>query len=148
MGDFILRTGDLLRVVIPPPVVVPMLEAPMPLLGSGTNVLVRAMPVVKAMPVCLLGDELPDELKGPLPYVQGTFTVPGTGRLTLTLLPANLTARTLRGKPILIKGQQFPAVFTVVTPAIQPTPVPVPDPVPVKFGTAEFITTNKTVTAS
>lgn len=143
MGDFILRTGDLLKVMIPPPVAVPMLVVPVPLLGSGTNVL------VEAMPVCLLGDELPSELKEPLPYVEPPFTIPGTGRLTLTLRPANMTARTLRGKPILIKGQQFPALFTVETPATQATPLgPVPDPVAVKPGTAEFITTNATVTAS
>jgi len=142
MGDFILRTGDLLKVAIPPPVVVPMLGAPVPLLGSGTNVLVQAMPV------CLLGDELPNLLKGPLPYAEPPFTIPGTGRLTLTLRPANLTARTLRGKPILIKGQQFPALFAVLTPATTPAVPPEPDPVPVKSGTAEFITANKTVTAS
>lgn len=142
MGDFILRTGDLLKVMIPPPVAVPMLVAPVPLLGSGTNVL------VEAMEVCLLGDELPSELKVPLPYVEPPFTIPGTGSLTLTLLPANMTARTLRGKPILIKGQQFPALFTVEAPATQPTPAgPVPDPVVEKPGTAEFITTNATVTA-
>ena len=141
MGDFILGTGDLLKVVIPPPVVVPMLEEPMPLLGSGTNVLVQGMAV------CLLGDELPDELKEPLPYVEPPFTVPGTGKLTLTLQPANMTARTLRGKAILIKGQQFPALFTVETTAFTDTPVPVPDPVLLKPGTAEFITTNRRVTA-
>lgn len=142
MGDFILRTGDWLKVTIPPPVAVPMLVVPVPLLGSGTNVLVGAMPV------CLLGDELPTELKEPLPYVEPPFTVPGTGKLTLTLQPANMTARTLRGKAILIKGQQFPALFTVETTAFTDTPVPVPDPVLLKPGTAEFITTNKRVTAS
>jgi len=143
MGDFIIRTGDLVKVTIPPPAVVPMLEAPMPLEGSGANVLVQGMPI------CLLGDELPDELKEPLPYTAPPYTIPGTGTLTLTLLPPNMTARTSRGKPILIKGQRFPALFTVETPASQPTTAgPVPDPVGVKEGTAEFITTNETVTAS
>ena len=145
MGDFIIRTGDRLKVTIPPPAVVPMLQLPVPLVGSGTNVL------VEAMPVCLLGDELPAELAGPLPYTAPPFIIPGTGKLTLTLQPPNVTARTSsRGKPIVIKGQPFPALFTVETPATLPPPGgPVPDdPVEVKAGTAEFITTNATVTAS
>lgn len=143
MGDFIIRSGDLLKVTILPPAVVPLLQAPMPLLGSGTNVLAGGVPI------CLLGDELPDELKEPLPYTAPPFTVPGTGKLTLTLLPTNLTVRTTRGKPILIKGAEFPALFTVDSPATQATAGgPVPDPVAVKAGTAQFITSNVTVTAS
>lgn len=144
MGDCIIRTGDRLRVTIPPPTVVPVLQLPVPLVGSGTNVLVQAMPV------CLLGDELPVELAGPLPYTSPPFIVPGTGKLTLTLQAPNVTARaSSRGKPIVIKGQPFPALFTVETPATLPPPDgPVPDPVEVKAGTAEFITTNTTVTAT
>jgi len=143
MGDFIIKTGDLLKVTIPPPAIVPMLEAPVPLEGSGETV------TVNDTPVCLRGDELPDILMEPLPYTAPPFIVPGTGKLTLTLLPDNMTLQTLNGRPILIKGGQFPALFTVETPASQPTPAgPVPDPVVAKPGTAEFITTNETVTAS
>jgi contractile injection system spike tip protein len=143
MGDVIIRSGDLLKVTIPPPVLVPMLAAPVPLLGSGTSVL------AEGMPVCLLGDELPAELTGPLPYTAPPFTIPGTGTLTLTLLPPNLTAQTMLGKPLLIKGQAFDICLTVETPATQPSPDgPVPDPVGVKPGTAVFLTTNATVTAS
>jgi hypothetical protein len=143
MGDFIIRTDDCLKVTIQPPAVVLTLQFPVPLVGSGTNVLVQAMPV------CLLGDELPAVLAGLLPYTAPPFIIPGTGKLTLTLQPPNVTARTSsRGKPILIKGQPFPALFTVETPATQATPGgPVPDPVEVKEGTAEFITTNAAVTA-
>jgi hypothetical protein len=143
MGDFIIRTGDLLKVTMVPPTIVPTLEAPVPLEGSCETV------SANAMPVCLLGDELPAELKGPLPYTAPPFTVPGTGKLALTLMTPNMTARTSAGKPILIKGQKFAALFTVVTPAEQTTPAgPVPDPLGIKEGTAEFITTNETVTAS
>lgn len=143
MGDFIIKTGDLLKITIPPPAIVPMLEAPVPLEGSGETVLVNSMPI------CLRGDELPDILREPLPYTAPPFTIPGTGTLTLTLLPANMTLQTSNGEPILIKGEQFPALFTVEVPANQPTPAgPVPDPVIEKPGTAEFITTNETVTAS
>lgn len=143
MGDFVIRTGDMLRVTIPPPAVVPMLEAPVPLSGSSTNV------TVNDMPICLQGDELPMELREPLPYTAPPFTAPGTGTLTLTLLPANMTRQTRNGgKPILIKGESFQAMFTVETPATQPSPTgPIPDPELEKAGTAEFVTTNETVTA-
>ena len=56
-----------------------------------------------------------------------------------------MTALTLSGgEPIVIKGK-FSATFTVEKPAMAGE---VPDPVLVKEGTAEFITTNTTVTAS
>ena len=142
MGDFIIRTGDQLRVTIPPPAIVPVLAAPVPLEGSSATL------SVCGMTACLLGDELPDELRQPLEYTSGSFTNPGTGTLSLTLAPANTTQQTRNGAPILIKGGPFTATFTVVTPATQTTPAgPVPDPVAVKTGSAQFITTNTTVRA-
>lgn len=140
MDDFVIRTGDTIKVTIPPPTLVPALSAPVPLQGSSTNVLVNNQPV------CLQGDELPDALKAPLPYTAPPFTNPGTGKLTITLLPSNLTVQTKNGKALLIKGQQFTATFTVQTPATQTTPAgPVPDPVAAKPGTAQFVTSNSTV---
>jgi Contractile injection system spike tip protein len=143
MTGFVLRTGDLLEVTMPGPAVVPVLLAPLPLTGSSTKV------TVAGLPLCLQGDELPMALREPLPYTQPPFTVPGTGTLTLTLLPENLTQQTTSGgKPILLGGGAFPAVFTVETPATQPTPAgPVPDPELAKAGTARFVTTNTSVTA-
>ena len=143
MADFVIRTGDLLQVTVPEPAVVPALEAPVPLTGSSTDV------TVGGLPVCLQGDELPVALREPLVYTAPPFTVPGTGTLMLTLLPENLTRQTTNGgKPLLIGGGTFPAVFTVETPATQPTPAgPVPDPELEKPGTARFITGNASVTA-
>jgi hypothetical protein len=142
MGDYLIRTGDQIAVTIPPPTIVAALQAPVPLSGSSTTV------TVAGAPVCLVGDELPAALKGPLAYTAAPFTNPGTGRLQLTLAPANKTLRTENGQPMLIKGARFVAVFTVVTPATQTTPPgPVPDGVLTKNGTAEFITTNATVQA-
>jgi Contractile injection system spike tip protein len=143
MGDFVMRTGDLVRITIPPPAVVPAVEGPVPLEGSGGPV------TIDGMSVCLLGDELPEILAEPLPYTAPPFTVPGLGTLMLTLMPSNLTVITQKGKPLLIKGEPFTAMFTVTEPAMQPTPAgPVPDPDLEKPGTAEFITTNETVSAS
>jgi hypothetical protein len=142
MSDFVLKTGDLIRVTIPPPAVVPALEAPVPLEGSAGTV------TIGGLSVCLQGDELPLALAEPMAYTAPPFTVPGLGTLRLTLTPSNLTVQTQKGKPLLIKGGQFIAIFTVTEPAIQPTPAgPVSDPVAEKPGTAEFITTNETIRA-
>lgn len=143
MGDFIIRTGDMVRIMIDPPALVPMLEAPIPLEGSAENVLVNEMSA------CIVGDEMPPELMEPMAYTAPPFTVPGMGSLMLTLLPDNITVQTVADGPLLIKGGPFIALFTVEEPAMQPTPAgPIPDPVVEKPGTAEFITTNETVTAS
>lgn len=142
MGDFILRSGDQIRVTIPEPAIVPVLEGPVPLQGSAEGL------TVGDMPVCLLGDELPQALRELLEYTAPPFTNPGTGKLTVVLTPQNLTERTVADKQILIKGTEFSALFTVVTPATQDTPAgPVPDTVIEKAGTAQFITTNETVRA-
>ena len=142
MPDFIIRTGDMIKVTIPKPAVIPLLEAPVPLKGSSADVRVAGTPA------CLLGDELPLSLREPLPYTAPPFTNPGTGKLTLKLLPGNQTLQAKNGKAILIKGQKFAALFTVQTPATQTTPAgPVPNPLLAKPGTAEFITTNETVKA-
>lgn len=132
----------MIKITIPPPVLVPAIQAPVPLKGTSTDV------QVDNQFVCLQGDELPMSLRGPLPYTAPPFVTPGTGTLKLTLLPANTTLQSSNGKKILIKGQTFTATFTVQAPAMQPTPGgPVPDPVAVKPGTAQFITTNATTYA-
>lgn len=137
-----MRTNDMIKVTIPPPAIVPILEAPVPLIGSSTSV------TAVDMTICLLGDELPPVLREPLVYTAPPFVTPGTGMLTVTLLPTNMTQQTTNDNKILIKGGQFTAMFTVEEPAMQPTPAgPVPDPVIEKPGTAEFITTNATVKA-
>jgi hypothetical protein len=52
------------------------------------------------------------------------------------------------GRPALIRGTPFEAIFTVQAPAHAPAPGAPPDPVMVKPGTAEFITTNVVVQAT
>ena len=142
MGDFVLRTGDTIQITIPPPAVIPALEAPVPLEGSAESL------IVCGSPACLLGDELPPSLREPLEYTAPPFTIVGMGTLTLTLNESNLTVQTRSGQPLLIKGTPFTAMFTVTDPAEQPTAAgPVPDLVEEKPGTAQFITTNETVRA-
>jgi hypothetical protein len=98
---------------------------------------------------CLQGDELPASIQGPLTYTSPPYVTPGTGSIQIILAPSNLTATTPNGKAMLLKGQTFQAIFQVQSPAMMPTPAgPQPDPLMVKMGTAQFITTNATVTAS
>jgi Contractile injection system spike tip protein len=142
MADVVLKTGDLIKVTIAPPAIVPLLQAPVPLVGSSTVV------KISGCSICLLGDEIPVELREPLPYTAPPFTNPGTGRLSLSLLPGNQTMLTKNGKAILIRGSVFIALLTVQTPATQTTTAgPVPDPVATKPGTAEFIPAEETVLA-
>jgi Contractile injection system spike tip protein len=143
MADHVIKTGDLIEITISAPAIVPLLQAPIPLTGSSTSLLITGFPV------CLLGDELPKELRGPLPYTAPPFVIPGMGTLKLTILPQNMTQLTMNsGKPLLIVGGQFPAMFTVEEPAMQPTPTgPIPDPQIEKPGAARFITTNEVVVA-
>lgn len=140
--DFIIVTGDMIQVTIPPPAIVPMLMAPVPLTGTSQKV------TIGGKPICLEGDELPPSLKSPMPYTAPPYVTPGTGTLQITLLPNNKTMQTENGKKILIKGATFTVKFNVQTPAQMPTPGgPVPDPLMVKPGTAQFITTNVQVKA-
>jgi hypothetical protein len=65
-------------VTILPPAIVPALAAPLPLGGSGTDVL------VDGTPVCLPGDiEQLAALAGSLSYTAPPFVIPGTGTLLL-----------------------------------------------------------------
>jgi hypothetical protein len=142
VADVVMKTGDLIKVTIDPPAIVPLLQAPVPLVGSSSVV------KVGGCFICLLGDEIPPELREPLPYTAPPFTNPGTGRLSLLLLPANQTMLTKNGKAILIKGPVFTALFTVQAPATRTiAAAQVPDPVAAKPGIAEFIPADGTVSA-
>jgi hypothetical protein len=143
MGDFVIKTGDQIQINVPPPAIVPQLLAPIPLTGSSTDVMIAGSAA------CLQGDELPPSIQGPLTYTSPPYVTPGTGSIQIILAPSNLTATTPNGKPMLLKGQTFQAMFQVQSPAMMPTPGgPQPDPLMMKTGTAQFITTNTTVTAS
>jgi hypothetical protein len=137
VGDFIIKTNDQIQFTVPPPTLIPMIAAPVPMIGTGTTVMVANVPI------CLQGDELPPPLRAPMPYTAPPFVTPGMGTLTVMLLPTNLSQKTVQGKPIILKGATFNATFNVSAPAMQPTPGgPVPDPVMSKPLTVQFITTN------
>src|SRR5215831_15961236 len=91
MGDFIIKSNDMLQVTIPPPAIVPLLVAPVPLIGTGLTVMINNQPV------CLQGDELPPTLRVPLVYTAPPFVTPGMGTLTLILMPNNMSMRSTFG---------------------------------------------------
>jgi hypothetical protein len=148
VGDFVIRAGDMIHIMINPPAIIPQLEAPVPLAASTESI------ILDGTPACVVGDEVPPPLKGPMQYTAPPFTIPGTGTVTVILAPGNMTVQSIvqtaaGRKPLLIKGGTFPATFTVEAPAIQPTPDgPIPDPVNEKPGMAQFVTTNEAVIAS
>jgi hypothetical protein len=144
MGDFTLRSNDMIQFTCAP-AIVPMLAAPIPLIGTGTTCLIGGQPA------CLMGDELPPSIAGALPYTQPPFVTPGAGKiLKIMLTPQNLTKQTQQGKQMLLKGAQFTATFQVSAPAMQPNPPapPVPDPQLMKTFQCQFITSNMNVQAS
>ena len=143
-ANTILVTGDMLQITVPPPAIVPMVIAPVPLIGTSSKVMIMGKPA------CLDGDELPAMLKSPLPYMAPPYVTPGMGTFSLMLLPAHKTAKGKdSGKPMLLKGATFQAKFQVSSPAMMPTPAgPQPDPLMVKMCTAQFISTQMAVEKS
>ena len=116
----VLATGDLIQFTAVGSHIIPMIIAPLPLIGTSH--------VCKPTPVCVEGDELPPYLQIPMPYMDGAFTIPGIGTINLTLPALNLSQIISHGgKAVLLMGVPFSATFDVTVPAIQPSAVPIPD---------------------
>ncbi len=139
MSDFVIIDGDTITVTFGS-AVIPPAQGPKPLSGSSPDFSVRDSPV------CRKGDELPQSLRGPLPYTDGAYTVPGQG--TVAVFPKTTTVLKNGELPLLVKGTQFSAMFTVTQPAKMPPPVSTPDPVLTKPGTASYATRNNVLTAT
>jgi hypothetical protein len=135
--DVIMVDGDMIQITINPPTVVPTLIPPVPLVANGFT-------TISDKKVCIEGDELPPSLKSPLQYMSPPYVIPGMGKLSVTLKPANKTSvSTDMDKKMLLKGSTFDAKFEVQVPAQQPTPTgPVPDATPSYSGTCQFISMN------
>lgn len=138
-SKFVIIDGDKLTVTFAT-TVIPMAQGPKAVSGSSPDFSVRNSKV------CRKGDELPPSLRGPLPYTEGAYTVPGQG--TLAVFPMTTTVLKNGDLPLLLKGTQFSATFTVTQPATTPAPVSTPDPVLAKPGMASFTTRNDILTAT
>lgn len=138
----ILVHGDLLQVTMNPPVVVPLLVAPVPLVASG-------FATIDGKVVCIAGDELPPSLRSPIQYMSPPFVVPGMGKLSVSLASDHKSATAADdGHVMLLKGATFQVKLEVQVPAQQPSPSgPVPDATPSYAGTAQFISTDTVAVA-
>jgi len=137
MSDFILLSGDIVNFL-------PNFGAAVVTVMPGTITGTGARSKATQKPFCVAGDEKMVMVPG-CPYISGAFSVPGVGMLKImALAPTQQAMRTKSmGKPVLLKGQQFEAIFEVMTPAQMPPPVSTPDPMP-KYpgGKGMFVTTN------
>lgn len=112
------------------------------MVGSATTVMTTSKPT------CVEGDEKNVVVPG-VPYINPPNVIPGVGILTIDKLASDQlsTKTTSGGKKVILKGVQFDAKFTVVTPAQKPTPAgPIPDTVTSFMGKGMFVNTNMTVT--
>ncbi len=140
MKDIILCDGDL--VMFEPtfgPAIVTM-TGPVKITGSG-------LAKIGGKNICVMGDHL--TVSGDCTYINGAFTTPGTGKLTIvSLLPPQMLPTISAGnKPMMVKGQKFIALFTRLSPALNTTgPSPLPDVTPMLPGNGMFMPSQFQVT--
>jgi hypothetical protein len=94
--------------------------------------------------VCVDGDEKKVTVPG-CSYTTPQYTIPGVGMLLIESLATNQKAQKTKskGKPVLLKGGEFKAKFTVLIPAQQPSTFnPIPDNTPQYSGNGTFISMN------
>lgn len=136
MSDFILTEGD---TVLFEPTFGPAVVAVRPGTLSATG---RAT-LHGSKKYAVLGDEKQVAVPG-CTYTTASQPVPGVGTLKIMALGADQQTQKMKldGKPIIMKGSKFQAVFEVQAPAKTPPPANAPDPVPMHQGTGSFITQN------
>ncbi len=136
MSDFIIQTGDTVQFQ-------PNFGAAIVTVAPGVMTGTGARCLVTKKPICVFGDEKAVMVPG-CPYMAGPYSVPGVGMLKILALAPNQQAMRTKstGKPVILKGQMFDAVFQVMAPAMMPPTASTPDPVPMYMGKGMFITTN------
>ncbi|MBD2449046.1 hypothetical protein H6G76_18175 [Nostoc sp. FACHB-152] len=136
MADFILITGD--QAIFKPNFgQAIIIVRPGNLIGTGKD-------KINGQLVCVDGDEKKVTVPG-CAYTTPQYSIPGVGMLFIESLAANQKAQKTKskGKPVLLKGGEFKAKFTVLVPAQQPsTPNPIPDSTLQYSGTGTFISMN------
>ncbi|MCG8338569.1 MAG: hypothetical protein MJE63_29025 [Proteobacteria bacterium] len=135
MSDIILIDGDIVN-FLPPfgkAIVVPI-PGQMKAGGKAS---------VQGKNVCIDGDEKNVSVPGCM-YTAPPYTIPGTGTLKIDSLAGDQKAKKMKdgGKPVLLKGKQFNAVFEVMSPATMPPPAGTPDSTPKYNGKGMFVSTN------
>ena len=135
-GRDVLSTGDL--VVFNGKVgdaIIAQLGSPVELTGSGGPL------GLFGETVCIEGDELPESIASPMPYMTAQFPIPGSGTLAIDLDDSHLATKlTSGGRKLLRIGGDLKTTFTVDVPATRPSITGVdPDKVEIYEGTAGFL---------
>ena len=107
---------------------------------------------VNGKKICVDGDEKKVSVPG-CTYMTPQYCIPGVGTLEIDALAGDQKASKTKtgGAPVLLKGGNFTAKFSVQTPAQQPPPGPggpIPDSTAQYSGSGMFLTTNLTVKGS
>jgi len=107
---------------------------------------------VNGKKICVDGDEKKVSVPG-CTYMTPQYCIPGVGTLEIDALAGDQKAGKTKtgGAPVLLKGGNFTAKFSVQTPAQQPPPGPggpIPDSTAQYSGSGMFLTTNLTVKGS
>lgn len=139
MSDFILITGD--KAMFNPNFGQAVITVrPGNLIGTGKD-------KINGKQVCVDGNERRVTVSG-CTYTTPQHIIPGKGMLFIESLAGNQKAKKTKSgnKPVLLKGGQFKAKFTVIVPAQQPSaPSPIPDTTPQYSGTGTFTSMNQIV---
>lgn len=138
MSDFILLDGDTAQ-FLPAFGLATVIVQPGQLVASGAA-------TVGGVKVCVEGDEASVEVAG-CTYTAGPYSIPGAGTLKIKQLAGDQVASKTQsgGKPVLLRGGQFDAVFEVQSPAKQPpkgTAPPEPDGTTSYDGKGSFVAAN------
>jgi hypothetical protein len=101
--------------------------------------------------ICIDGDEASVEVAG-VTYMTPVYSIPGVGVLKIKALAGDQLAQKsfTGGKPMMLKGGQFDAVFEVKSAAKQPPPgpgAPIDDSTAEYSGKGSFIASNTKFTA-
>jgi hypothetical protein len=141
MLNLTLKTDDLIVFVPLGQHICPDLVAPLPL--KGTSKIYKIL----GKPICLEGDEFPQNLKKPLTYISPPYVIPGQGTLDWKP-PASLFSITAKSenKKMVVLPPPFQVEFKVTVPAMQPPPGPGP-PVPDGSTTKKFLVQYQSVGA-
>ncbi len=136
MADFILITGD--KAMFNPNFGQAIVTVrPGDLIGTGKD-------KINGKVICVDGDEKKVTVPG-CSYITPQYSIPGMGMLFIESLASNQKAQKTKSKskPVLLKGGEFKAKFTVLVPAQQPSvPNPIPDSTLQYSGTGTFISMN------
>lgn len=100
--------------------------------------------LVSGSKICLEGDESQVVVSGCM-YTTPIYTVPGTGIIKIKSLTDNHKSKSvfITDKPVLLKGGQFTAEFSVTAPAqTLPSPSVTTDSTSAYSGNGQFLTKN------